>query len=102
MQLWEILVPCVMLGKLVTVRHHKRWDEYVRRISGGLTILTPGKGQWTNKETGILHEERVIPVRIACDENQINDIIGFTLKHYKQFAVMAYLVSEKVLIVNEK
>lgn len=43
----------------------------------------------------------MIPVRIACNEEQIRDIISFTLKHYKQIAVMAYKLSDKVLIVEE-
>jgi hypothetical protein len=95
-QLWEILVPCMMNNKPVRTRHHKEWDKYVRKISGGLTILTPGKGQWIDPGNLNLWEERMIPCRIYCTEAQIDMVINFTLKHYNQLAVMAYLVSNKI------
>jgi predicted HAD superfamily Cof-like phosphohydrolase len=92
-ELWEILVPCVMNGKPVRTRHHKEWDKVVRSFAGGLTILMPAKGQWIEPGTSELHEERVIPVRIACTRKQIHRIVEFTIKHYQQKAVMAYLLS---------
>ena len=99
--LWEILVPCKMRGKPVRLRHHKEWDKYVRRITNGLTILKPAKGQWVS-ESKELHEERIIPARVACTEKQIHKIIDFTLMHYDQLAVMAYHISDKVIIKNRK
>jgi len=45
--MWEILVPTIRQdGRPFHLRYHKKWDEMVRSISGGLTILTPVKGQW--------------------------------------------------------
>ena len=46
MKLYEILVPTKYGDneKPIRTKHHKEWDKYVRKISGGLTILTPGKG----------------------------------------------------------
>jgi hypothetical protein len=98
--LWEILVPTTMNNPSNPCRigHHREWDKRVRKISGGLTILEPAKGQWIDAETKTLYEERVIPVRIACSEEEINKIIDMTIQHYRQEAVMAYLVSEKVII----
>lgn len=94
--LWEILVPCMMNGKPVRTRHHREWDKVVEKHAGGLTILKPSKGKWVYQ--GGTVEERVIPVRIACDRATIEKIICFTLSHYKQIAVMAYKLSDEVII----
>lgn len=100
--LWEILVPTMMINihaKLVPVRtrHHRVWDSHVRKISGGLTILTPAKGQWISS-SGALFSERMIPVRIMCTEKEINLISDLVAKHYNQEAVMYYKVSDNVVI----
>lgn len=98
--LWEILVPCQWNnGKPVRTRHHKEWDKRVRKIAGGLTIMKPAKGQWKCPK-GVVYAERVIPVRIACDEKTINVIMDITAQHYRQIAVMAYRLSDLVLINN--
>ncbi len=112
MNLYEILVPtkmgaCDAKGIIlpdspqvpVSIGHHKMWDEFVKRQTGGLTILSPGKGQWVDKSTNTLYTERVIPVRIACSERAIHTIAEFTKQHYRQLAVMFYLLSDKVYIV---
>ena len=81
-RLWEILVPTTMSnGKLVRTRQHREWDTRVRRISHGLTVLQPAKGQWVapNNE---LFTERMIPVRIACTRSQIEDIVDLTAVFY--------------------
>lgn len=98
LQLWEILVPTIRNdGRPIHLRFHRIWDKKVRAITGGLTILPVTKGQWisSNKE---LFEERMIPVRIACTREQIEQIIDMTLKYYEQLAVMAYKVSEEVIV----
>lgn len=98
MNLYQILVPCNYndTGKPVRTRHHKNWDAYVRKITGGLTILTPGKGQWIHK--GDLYEDRVIPVNIMCEEKDIKRIAEFTAKHYRQIAVMYFKLSSECVI----
>lgn len=40
----------------------------------------------------------MIPVRIACSREEIDKIIDITIKHYNQLAVMAYKVSDEVII----
>jgi hypothetical protein len=95
-EMWEILVPTVMNGEPIRTRYHRVWDSRVRSIAGGLTVLKPAKGQWVNE--GNLHIERMIPVRIACTHDQILQIIDITLKYYNQLAVMAYRVSDYVII----
>lgn len=101
-KLWEILVPTVMNLKPVRTRYHRVWDKKVREITGGLTILNPVKGQW-KADDGTNHIERVIPVRIACTKEEMDEIAKFTAKYYKQKAVMYYLISsEAYLIEGEK
>lgn len=95
--LYEILVPCNWNdGRPVRTRHHREWDSRVRRISGGLTILKPVKGQWVHESE--LYEDRVIPVRIFCTESQMYDIASITIAHYEQEAVMYYAVSQNACI----
>lgn len=101
-ELWEILVPTKMGDNLKPIRtkHHKNWDKFVREISGGLTILSPAKGQWLFNNS--LYEERVIPVKVACTRLQLDKILDFTIKHYRQKAVMAYRISNDVIILESK
>ncbi len=98
-KLWEILVPKYWNdGWLIELSHHRKWDEKVRAITGGMTILGSAKGLWVNP-AGKLFEDRMIPVRIICTHAELDAIIDITLEHYPdQEAVMAYLVSEEVII----
>lgn len=98
--LWEILVPSHSNeGTEYQLDHHKEWDKKVRDISGGLTILRTAKGEWSNDE-GRLFFDKMIPVRIYCSEPDIDRIIGLTLSHYDQEAVLAYEVSTNVKLVK--
>jgi hypothetical protein len=73
------------------------WDKKVREISGGLTIVSPIKGQWISPN-GELFLERMIPVRIACNREQIEKIIDMTKVYYDQLMIMAYKISDEVII----
>jgi hypothetical protein len=101
--LWEILVPTVRRvgGKPYTTRFHRVWDAKVRVISGGLTVLTPAKGQWV-APTGELHSERMIPVRIVASREQIDQIIDLTLEYYDQLAVLCYKLSDEVILKHKE
>jgi len=95
--LWEILVPTMRNdGRPIRTRFHKVWDEKVRAISGGLTVMPVAKGQWVYKDE--LFEERMIPVRIISTRDEIEAIITMTMAYYEQLAVLAYLVSETVIL----
>ena len=97
-ELWEVLVPTVRTdGKPYTTRFHRTWDAKVRAIAGGLTVLTPAKGQWVSP-AGDLFQERMIPVRVACNATQIEQIADLVAKQYEQQAVMFYRVSDLVRI----
>lgn len=101
-ELWEIMVPCVSNeGKPFRTRHHREWDKQIRRLSGGLTIFPPAKGQWISSE-GTLFAERMIPVRIACDRLIMMKVAKTTIRHYNQLAVMFYKVSEECIIVEKE
>ena len=99
--LWEILVPTVRRvgGKPYRTRFHRVWDAKIRAIAGGVTILSPAKGQWISNE-GELHAERMIPVRIMCSKEQIEIIAKMSLEYYDQLAIMYYRVSDEVQIVT--
>lgn len=100
-KLYEILVPTRYGDTLKPIRtkHHKNWDNRVKNLSGGLTILSPGNGVWMYN--GAEFRERVIPVRIFCSERIMKQIVKITLEHYRQLAVMYYVVSNECYIVNK-
>jgi hypothetical protein len=54
----------------------------------------------SRSSSGNLFAERMIPVRIACNREQITQILKTTMEFYDQEAVMAYKVSEDVIILN--
>jgi len=95
----EILVPTIRRndGKPIKTRFHRVWDSKVRNISGGLTILSPAKGQWIARD-GELFVERMIPVRIMCTKEQISEIVNMTIRYYDQLAVLAYRISDDVIL----
>src|SRR3989442_1195654 len=98
-KLWEILVPVTYVGLgPIRKKHHKRWDAKVSKIAGGLTLFKPKKGRWLSGSK--LFKEKMIPVRIAATENEMRKIAKFTAKHYHQKAIMYYLVSDTVMIVE--
>lgn len=100
--LWEILIPANSnKGEKFSIKYHKKWDEKARKISGGLTILKAGKGEWISPE-GKRFYDKMVPVRVYCTEKEIDEIILFTIKHYNQEAVMAYQISKNVKIVHRK
>ncbi len=97
-KLWEVLVPVAdNNGVKFSVEHHQEWDKVVRATAGGQTIMPTAKGYWLDPE-GILYSDRVIPVRIMCDEPAIRQIGELTLSHYGQLAVTAYLISDRAFI----
>lgn len=97
--LWEILVPTIRRvgGKPYSTRFHRVWDAKVRELSGGLTIMTPAKGQWVAPD-GELFVERMIPVRIIASREAIDRIVDHTLEYYDQLAVLCYKISDEVIL----
>lgn len=94
---WSVAVTNWKIKNSYSTRYHKVWDAEVRRITGGLTILTPAKGQWVSPD-GELFSERMIPVRIVATRDQIDRIIDLTLLYYDQLAVFCAKVSDEVII----
>ena len=94
MQLYEILIPVVDNERRIISSHvHKGWDNWVSQRIGGITILkNQYKGSWAGQY------ENMIPVRIACTDIQLEEILKFTIEYYEQDAVMCYLISSNVII----
>lgn len=104
--MWEVLVPTVKPNsdgtKFFTTRYHRVWDEKVRAISGGLTIMSPSKGQWVSPH-GTLFVERMIPVRIVASREEVLEIVKMTAEYYSQEAVLCYKISDDVIFhTNER
>jgi hypothetical protein len=96
-ELWEILVPTIRNdGRPFRLRYHRVWDAKVRAISGGLTVMPVAKGQWVHGEK--LFTERMIPVRIVATRAEMDSIIDMSIKYYDQIAMLAYKVSEEVVL----
>jgi hypothetical protein len=96
-ELWEILVPTMRNdGRPFRLRYHRVWDAKVRAISGGLTVMPVAKGQWVHGEK--LFTERMIPVRIVASRAEMDNIIDMSIKYYDQIAMLAYKVSEEVIL----
>lgn len=102
-KMWEILVPTEMLGdkgvRPIRTRYHRVWDEKVRAISGGMSIMKPIKGHYVSQEVGLI-VERMIPVRIIASQDQIKKIMELSLKYYNQEAILAYEISSNVLMLK--
>lgn len=97
-KMWEIFVPTMSNeGKPYRTRYHRVWDDKVRAIAGGLTVLRPAIGQWVSPD-GELFNERMIPVRILCSREEIERIIDITMTYYNQKAVLAYCVSNECIL----
>lgn len=102
LRLWEILVPrCTNDGIEYRLEHHHEWDEKVRGLTGGITIMKPVKGQWINPDKKLFIEE-MIPVRIYCTDYDIEKIIDYTLEHYDQEAILAYETSSRVRLKHKE
>lgn len=98
--IYEILVPASNRKEKFSYEHHKVWDSFVTSVAGGVTINKSAKGEWYSPE-GELYRDRMIPCKIACTREQLDRIIDFTIKHYEQEAVMAYLISNEVIIKHK-
>lgn len=96
--LYEILVPTVRNdGRPIHTRFHRVWDARVRALTGGLTIMSPGKGHWISG-SGALFQERMIPVRIMCERPIMLEIAKMTKEYYEQEAVLFYVISNQAEI----
>lgn len=97
-EIWDILIPVADNdGNDFDIVFHTIWDQKVRDICGGLTIYKPVKGQWLNT-TGKLFLEEMIPVRILASQDAINRIVDMTLVYYNQESILAYKISDEVIL----
>ena len=95
--MWEVMVPTHDNdGQKFPVSHHQEWDKTVQYIAGGQTLHGVVRCRWIDEATGAKYEESMIPVRIACTSEQIDEIGVHTKRHYGQIAVLAYCISNDV------
>jgi len=101
--LWEILIPTVnpRTKRPIRTRYHRVFDSQIRKISEGLTILPPSKGQWISSNQEML-QERMIPVRFTATRAEAEKIIDFALKYYEQNCIMCYRISDLVIMKYAK
>lgn len=109
-KLYEILVPVTKTAWFGTpsklVKYFGKnihndptgWDEFVSKIAGGLTIVKKTTGVWAPPATQEQIKEEMVIVRIAATHDQMIKIMDFTKEYYKQEQVIAWVVSEEVLI----
>lgn len=97
--LWEVLVPTVRNdGRPIRTRYHRVWDEKVKDLAGGLTVVKPVLGTWVSDE-GEEYKERMIPVRIMCDRATIMKIAELAKTYYDQEAIMVYKISDEAYVI---
>jgi len=102
--MWEIMVPTMLNdGTPIRKKRHQEWDAQVRKVvGGGLTVCAVSIGQWLNpKEDGKLYRERMIPVRIIADDDEIMIVIAITKEFYQQKAILCTEISNRVLLLDE-
>jgi hypothetical protein len=98
-KVYRILVPATTNGgNIFSLEHHQVWDEFVRKLVGGVTVMKSAKGQWLSP-TGVLYMDKMIPCDINCSKTQILEIARFTKKHYNQEAIAYYKVSGKMHVI---
>lgn len=96
--MWEILVPkCMNDGSEWSLYWHNEWDDFVLKISHGMTILRSAKGRW--RHSAGQQEEQMIPVRVICSPAEMTKIARFTKEHYEQKVVLFYRVSNEVYFI---
>ena len=100
-KVYKILVPANNnQGSEFSIDHHHQWDEFVRKLVGGVTIMKSAKGQWTNPHDGQLYIDKMIPCEINCTKEQIKKIGKFTKEHYGQEAVAYYKISNSFNLIK--
>jgi hypothetical protein len=97
-QFWEIFVPMTTnIGAKIPVEYHRAWDEKVKAISGGLTILRAVKGDWLFQAKWF--KEKVIPCRILATREEMDAVVDITLEHYgDQHCILAYQISNQIIM----
>ena len=99
-KVWKILVPANNNQAIeFSISHHHEWDEFVRKLVGGVTIMKSAKGQWVNPN-GQLYTDKMIPCEISCTKQQIKAIAHFTKHHYRQEAIAYYKISNKFNLIK--
>jgi len=98
MKLFEILIPVAdNTGKAFPSVHNRQWEKTVRDTAGGLSALPIIQGQWVDQ--GKVFAEKMRPVRIACSARKIKWLAEYAKRHFSQFSIMYYPISQDVRFV---
>lgn len=96
LDLWEILVPIASNeGVPFSEDHHEAFRRILRHLPGnnGTTTRPAGEGDWQDKDTGKVYQERMIPIRFRACRADAERIAEHARKFYEQIVVMAYRIA---------
>jgi hypothetical protein len=101
--LWNILIPCAdNSGRKFPLFVRRMWNEQVRRMTDGMSIMQAITGEWRNPENGRIVREKMIPVSLLMTQREIAELAQFTRTLFKQNCVMYYRVSSEVFMAGEE
>ena len=96
-EMWCVLVPLNNNdGEVFPIEKHHEWDKFIADNCGGLTLLPSLVGKFGVDKDII--EDKVKPVMVACTRAQIIGVLDYTRRFYDQKGVLAYKISDDVLI----
>jgi hypothetical protein len=82
---WTIYVPTrAQSGKPFAAVDHKRWEQRVTEMTGGMTF----HGRVQGLHLAPANKEESMDVSIVCTAAQIRQIAKFTKQHYRQQAIL--------------
>jgi len=97
--LWEIMIPKnIDKHTIFHVSCHREWSNYVENITNGMVFFSSLDRRWISPKETSPYFDNKIPVRIFCNKEQIKKIISFTMKHYDQNHVIAYKLSDSIIL----
>jgi len=107
--LWEIMIPKnIDKHTIFHVSSHRQWNKYVEELTGGMVFFSNLDRRWISSTKTSPYFDNKIPVRIFCSKEQMDKIIDFTMQHYDQKHVIAYELSNNIILkhngneINEK
>jgi len=99
-EMWEFLLPMINVARhRITFTEYLEWGNEVKKITTGLVLLPFENASWCDSD-GVLFKDGMVPVRVTCNKEHVQDIIELTLTYYQQPAIMAYKISDTCVVRN--
>ncbi len=73
-------------GTIFNKAHHGTFIRKVLTVAGGYSWLPEIDGAWVNSHCEVV-KEKMIPIRVACTDENIKEIASFAKQHYEQEAI---------------